>query len=92
LALESSAETSEVQLSIQIKKSDQDEVAAFAQRAFLPIPGRNIKLGFQFLVYRPMRRDPDQLLRTFVSVYEKADSLEKVGRQAQFRPSAINQA
>lgn len=70
-------EFTDVHLSFQVKRTDQEKMLSFAKRSFVSVPGRSVKIGFQFVVYRPRRRNPDLLRRSFVSVYDKSDDFQQ---------------
>lgn len=63
-----------------IERDLQAELMDFAEKFTVPNPSRNFTYGFQLAVYRPMRSNPDSLIKSFVAVYDQSgDILEENG-------------
>lgn len=51
----------------------QTDLATFARNFTVPNAKRKITCGFQFAIYRPMKSNPDNLIKTFAALYDQAD-------------------
>lgn len=70
---ESQQKVTEISQRFLVDEEYQAKLDKFSLKYRVPNPQRNATRAFQLIVYRPMRRNADQLIKTFVAVYDRVD-------------------
>lgn len=70
---ESQQKVTEISQRFLVDEEYQAKLDKFSQKYRVPNPQKSTTRAFQLIVYRPMRRDADQIIKTFVAVYDQVD-------------------